>query len=193
MPLPTHRHLRRPAHRHRCALAFCALALAAVTTGCSRRDRPDRTETFDARAQWAVDAFDVPVLTQVQLAAMLDAGDRTEVLLVDTRTEEEYRVSHLPDAVLWADFADGDPPDRVLEHGRTGQPVVFYCSIGYRSGMAASRVAQLAEPQWQLFNLKGGIFQWANENRPLEGRPLVHGFNHEWSQLLRSDLRAPIQ
>ncbi len=169
------------------------MMVLALMTACTKQDSADRVKEFDARAQWAVQAFDAPVLTQSQLATMLESDDAGDVLLVDTRTEQEYRVSHLPNAVLWVDFEDADPPDRVLEHARAGRPVVFYCSIGYRSGMAASRVAQLAESQWQIFNLKGGIFQWANEDRPFEGGPLVHGFDHEWSQLLRPDLRAPIE
>jgi len=161
--------------------------------GCSRRDSPDQAAAFDAKAQWAVEAFDAPVLTQSQLEEMIAADESADVLLIDSRSEQEYRVSHLPGAVLWADFKSGSPPERVMEHARAGRPVVFYCSIGYRSGMAASRVAQLAKPQWQIFNLKGGIFQWANEDRPLDGGPLVHGFDHEWSQWLRADLRAPIE
>lgn len=173
--------------------AFIVLAIVVLAMACTKQDPADSTVAFDAKVQWAVNAFDAPVLTQAQLQAMLNAGDTTDVLLVDTRAEQEYRVSHLPHAVLWADFENADPPDRVLKHARSGQPVVFYCSIGYRSGMAASRVVQVAQPHWQIFNLKGGIFQWANEDQPLEGGPLVHGFDHEWSQLLRPDLRAPIE
>jgi len=174
-------------------LASLVLAMALLAMACTKQYPADSTKAFDAKAQWAVNAFDAPVLTQSQLQAMLKADDTTDVLLVDTRTEQEYRVSHLPHAVLWADFENADPPARVLKHARSGNPVVFYCSIGYRSGMAASRVAQWAQSHCQIFNLKGGIFQWASEDQRLEGGPLVHGFDHEWSQLLRPDLRAPIE
>lgn len=173
-------------------VAIALMMMAAVLLGgCSNPDEADDAAAFEAKAQWAVQAYDAPVLSQSQLVAMIEADESGDLLLVDTRSEQEYRVSHLPGAVLWADFRTGRPPSRVLEHAVAGRPVVFYCSIGYRSGLAAERVKQQAGDEQQVFNLKGGIFQWANEGRPLEGGPLVHGYDDEWSQWLRADLRAP--
>ncbi len=168
------------------------MGAVALLSGCSNRDAADQSAAFDAKAQWAVEAYDAPVLSQSQLVAMIEADESADVLLVDTRSAREYRVSHLPGAVLWADFKDGPPPAEILEHAGAGRPVVFYCSIGYRSGLAAERVMRQAEGERPIFNLKGGIFQWANEGRPLDGGPRVHGYDDEWSQWLRADLRAPM-
>jgi len=172
-------------------ILLVAVLLAGI--GCSDRETTDASQEFEAKAQWAADAFDAPVMTQSQLRDMLGAADAQNVLLVDTRSAEEYQVSHLPNAVLWSGFKDGEPPPAVLAHARSGRPVVFYCSIGYRSGMAAERVARQIGTDQGLFNLKGGIFQWANEGRDLEGGPLVHGYDEEWSRLLNPDLRAEIR
>jgi 3-mercaptopyruvate sulfurtransferase SseA len=45
-----------------------------------------------------------------------------------------------------------------------------------------------------VYNLEGGLFQWANEGRPIvrgsEQVHEVHPFNRIWGLLLRKDLRA---
>jgi len=169
-------------------------AVLLAASGCvDREDTTGGSREFEAKAQWAVDGFDAPVMTQAQLRDMLNAADSGGVLLVDTRSADEYRVSHLPNAVLWFDFKDGPPPAVVLEHARSGRPIVFYCSIGYRSGMAAERIARLRGSDQNLFNLKGGIFQWANEGHALEGGSLVHGYDEAWGRLLHPNLRAEIE
>jgi len=169
-------------------------ALPAAATGCAEeRDTAAASDAFDAKARWAVDVFDAPVMTQAQLRDMLEADDAADVLLVDTRSPKEYRVSRLPGAVRWSDFEEGPPPPEVLEHAQAGRPVVFYCSIGYRSGMAAERLARQRGSDEGLFNLKGGIFQWANEGHALEGGSRVHGYDAQWGRLLQPDVRAEVE
>ena len=50
------------------------MMVLALMTACTKQDSADRVKEFDARAQWAVQAFDAPVLTQSQLAAMLESA-----------------------------------------------------------------------------------------------------------------------
>ncbi|MBP9948055.1 MAG: rhodanese-like domain-containing protein [Vicinamibacteria bacterium] len=109
---------------------------------------------------------------------------------MDTRTEEEFATSHLPGAINWPDYKSGELPIAAGQHVGADKPVVFYCSIGYRSGEATVRAAKLLDPNAKLFNLRGGIFQWANEGGPLEGGDRVHGYDEEWGQLLKPERRA---
>lgn len=166
--------------------------LALLVAGCGKERGATAAERFEAKAQWAVESFDAPVITQGRLRELLEGDEADDVLLVDTRSAEEYRVSRLPGAVRWSDFKAGPPPTEVLEHARAGRPVVFYCSIGYRSGLAAERVVGQVGKDRSVYNLKGGIFQWANEGRPLEGGPRVHGYDEQWGRLLRPDRRAAL-
>jgi hypothetical protein len=77
-------------------------------------------------------------------------------------------VSHLPAAqrvdpkASAADIIGELPAD---------QPIVVYCSAGYRSSALARRLQ--ATGRTDVANLDGSIFQWANEARPLErdGQP----------------------
>jgi rhodanese-related sulfurtransferase len=112
-------------------------------------------------------------------------------LLVDTRRTVEFEASHLPGAILWR-AGEGQPMPQALEQaGREEKPVLFYCSIGYRSGAAGDQFLERF-PGAPARNLEGGAFLWAERGGPLEGGSLVHPYDAEWGQLLRPDLRAPL-
>jgi rhodanese-related sulfurtransferase len=129
----------------------------------------------------------VPQLTTAELARRIDAHE--SMLLIDTRARDEYLVSHLPGAV-WA-----ESPAQLRDAVR-GVPatklIVLYCSVGVRSSKAAAML--MRDGGHTVANLRGSIFQWANEGRALEadGRPAVqvHPYNRMWGQLLEPHLRA---
>jgi rhodanese-related sulfurtransferase len=111
-----------------------------------------------------------------------------DILLVDTRTQQEYEVSHLPGAIHW-DVEEGNPlPPNLTQAGDAGRQVLFYCSIGYRSGKACRRFLDVY-PDAETFNMKGGLFQWAEQMGALEGGDQVHPYDETWGDLLRPDLR----
>jgi rhodanese-related sulfurtransferase len=153
-------------------------------------------DPFENKAEWAAGSFDAPVITKAELQEKLRNPEGSQVLLVDTRAAGEYAVSHLPGAILWDPYKESALPVAIADHARAGKPVVFYCSIGYRSGYATESACQLlgskAGDGISVFNLRGGIFQWANEGGPVEGGSLVHPYDQQWGELLRADLRAPL-
>jgi rhodanese-related sulfurtransferase len=109
-------------------------------------------------------------------------------VLLDVRAPEEFQVSHLRGA------RDADPRNLNIEALSipSDATVVVYCSIGYRS---ASIVDELKRAGiGKIYNLEGGLFAWANEDRPIfrgtEQVHKVHPFNRIWALLLRRDLRA---
>lgn len=122
------------------------------------------------------------------LAAAMSVGGATAPLLLDTRTEAEFAVSHLRGAVRL------DPSRPVLAQvgDRGARPIVVYCSVGYRSAVVARSLAQVGLRDVQ--NLDGGIFAWANEGRAVfrNGAAVreVHPYDAVWGVLLRGDLRA---
>jgi rhodanese-related sulfurtransferase len=115
------------------------------------------------------------------LAAWM-AAEEKPLLLLDAREEEEFAVSHLAGARR-VDPGSGrlDPRDVPV-----GARVVVYCSVGYRSASVALRVAEAGFER--VYNLEGGIFQWANEGRSLhrgsEAVREVHPFDRFWGRLL---------
>ena len=73
--------------------------------------------------------------------------------------------------------------------------VVCYCSVGYRSSMVADKLKQYLRSQGKkdvmVYNLEGGVFQWAIEGRELTGehKEHVHPYSSFWGKLLPANLR----
>ncbi|NTU44205.1 MAG: rhodanese-like domain-containing protein [Chlorobiaceae bacterium] len=119
----------------------------------------DRAITFIERTHR------VEHLKSDELAAML-AGSAPP-LLFDTRTIEEYEMSHIATALrLDQDITLEAFEDRYafLVAGRN---TVVYCSVGQRSSDLLERVENvcLKAGARSLRNLRGGIFRWYNEGR----------------------------
>ena len=133
----------------------------------------------------------VPQLATRDLAAWLAAKDRAKPLLLDVRTWQEFATSHL----AGAQRVDPDAKPAQLDlRVAKDQPIVTYCSVGYRSSAMAARLRAAGFTNVQ--NLEGSIFQWANEDRPLvsDGEPTktVHPFNASWGHLLKPEHRGPM-
>lgn len=96
-------------------------------------------------------------------------------VILDARSKAEFDVSHLPGA---RPFGPDIPKDAAI---------VVYCSVGYRSSQLARQLTHAGYTN--VANLDGGIFQWANDGRPLEGGRKVHPYNAHWSRYLNPELR----
>lgn len=131
----------------------------------------------------------VEMLSTEALGAWLQDGSRPAPLLLDVRTPKEFAVSHLPGAQRVDPDASAA---EVLPLLRKGQPVVAYCSVGYRSSALVDRLRKAGVEK--IYNLEGSIFEWANEGRPLQnnGRPVqkVHPYNTTFGRMLDSERRA---
>ncbi|MBC8082525.1 MAG: rhodanese-like domain-containing protein [Hymenobacter sp.] len=158
---------------------FWLLTLPACGYG-----KPDHPTTTYDRLLRTLYRKTVPVVRPAQLAATLRKKPET-VLLLDTRTPVEYRVSHLRGARLVNYDSFGESTFSDLPRNRT---VVVYCSVGYRSERVGERLAALGFRD--VRNLYGGIFQWVNEGRPVyDARGLtknIHPYSSLWSLWLKS-------
>ena len=156
-----------------------------------RRGLPDPTDprtTLQAVEDAIARLLPEPEMTTAALAARLAAGERT--ILFDTREPDEYAQSHLPGALRVAPDA---PASAILAQYRAlmaDATVVVYCSVGWRSGLVVQAIRRAANdaPAKAVFNLRGGIFRWHAEGRPLEfgpGASGVHPFSRDWGHLLK--------
>ena len=132
---------------------------------------------------------DVPRIQTNGLAGWLADRQRPEPVLLDVREPTEFAVSHLADARQVEPGAD--PGTLRLPKD---QPIVTYCSVGYRSADFAQRLRRAGYTN--VHNLEGSIFQWANEGRPLvqdgHGAARVHPYNKIWGLLLDPARRAEV-
>jgi len=128
-------------------------------------------------------------ITTSELAAWLGDRKRTAPLLLDVRTLPEFEVSHLANA----QHVEPDSAVSAIRRPKD-QPIVTYCSVGYRSGQFAQKLQ--AAGFTKVMNLDGSIFRWANEGRPIlrgdRAAEKVHPYNRTWGLLLEKKYRAAV-
>ena len=122
------------------------------------------------------------------LASWMRSPERSELVLLDVRNSEEQEVSQLHGA----QHLDPVHPNIAALRIPEDATVVVYCSVGYRS---AAIIEDLERAGIQnVYNLQGGLFDWANQDRPIyrgeERVEEVHPFSRLWGLLLRKDRRA---
>ena len=107
---------------------------------------------------------------------------KSQSYVLDTREQDEYDISHIPNAhqVSYDDF--DIEPYLSLPRDTT---IVVYCSIGYRSEKVGEKLQRAGFTN--VFNLYGSLFEWANQDYPLENAAgattnEVHTYNKKWSQ-----------
>jgi rhodanese-related sulfurtransferase len=124
-----------------------------------------------------------------ELARWREDPGRAQPVVLDTRTQDEYAVSHLRGAIRIDPYR---PILRPIRQFPKDTPIVVYSSTGYRS----ARVARFLSGQnySNVENLDGSLFQWANEGRPIfrDDHPVteVHPYDGRWGLLLDGRYRA---
>ncbi len=160
---------------------FIFLSLAFLLTQCYAQNSPNnlpqvQNEAFNQELKRLL-SFSVPLVGVDELATI-----QKKAVLLDARAEEEYQTAHIPGArfvgyeQLQLDEVFKLPKDTTI---------VVYCSVGYRSERVAEKLK--AAGFQKVYNLYGGIFEWANKGFPLEDaakRPTnqLHTYNKRWSK-----------
>lgn len=127
---------------------------------------------------------DVRSLTVAELYRRYQSGG-TLPAVIDVRAEEEFLVSHLPNAchLESAELIAARLPDHQAE-------IILYCSVGYRSAAVANALQELGYTR--VRNLRHSLFEWANQGLPLVNgqgpTELAHPFDRRWGKLLRPEL-----
>ncbi|MDX2265842.1 MAG: rhodanese-like domain-containing protein [Hyphomicrobiales bacterium] len=172
--------------------AVAAIIAAVIYLQAPRLAPPSPSMTLEQVENTVEALYKTPQITPEELARR--SGDR--VLLFDVREKAEYDESHIAGAIH-------TPPDMSAEtfaalHGPAlkGATVVFYCSVGVRSSQMMNRVRAALEAggATAAHNLRGGVFRWAAEARPLVSdkgpTATAHPFNEAWGALLQRTLEA---
>jgi rhodanese-related sulfurtransferase len=124
-------------------------------------------------------SFSVPNISCEDLNA-----DYDEYLILDARTAEEYKVSHLKGAkrVGYDDFSV-----KSLKGIDKSTKIVIYCSVGYRSEKIGERLMRMGYSN--VLNLYGSIFEWNNQAYPLyKGKKKttkIHAVDADWAKWVK--------
>lgn len=152
-------------------------SLVLLVTSCSRLPTNDSLTLVSER----LITESVPVIHTHELAANITKFD---ILLLDAREKNEFQVSHLPNS-RWVGYETFNIES--VSDLPSDTPITVYCSVGYRSEKIGERLQEAGFTN--VTNLFGGIFMWANQDRPLsdptgQATKVVHGYNQRWSKHL---------
>lgn len=134
--------------------------------------------------------FDVNHISHQQLQVLLPAIDAHDVLLFDVRRPEEYQMSRITGSIQIA--PDMSVQEFITQYGNAihNKSLIFYCSVGYRSSEFIQRIEKQVRQKGvtAMYNLKGGIFRWYNENHPVINNngetDKIHPSDDSWANLI---------
>jgi len=87
-------------------------------------------------------------------------------ILLDVRTNSEFKTGYLEDAVL-LDWTSDEFKSKFKELAiQKDIPIYIYCYMGGRSAEAADYIKNLGYTQ--VFDMKGGIYQWKMAGLPVK-------------------------
>ena len=128
---------------------------------------------------------------QIKTAALKKKIETNKKLLIlDTRSPEEYEVSHISGARL-IDYENFKSQDVVGIDKNT--EIIVYCTVGARSENIGERLLKIGFTDVE--NLYGGIFQWVNDDGPIlnkNNQPTdsVHTYSWMWSYWLKKGTKV---
>ncbi len=113
------------------------------------------------------------------------ARDTASCVFLDAREPREFAVSHIEGAIHvgYDHFDLANLPSNISKN----QPIVVYCSVGYRSEKVTEKLQKAGFTQ--VSNLYGGIFEWVNQGHPVVNESGltndVHAYNRTWGVWLK--------
>lgn len=125
-------------------------------------------------------AFSVPLIS------VHDLNEKKNIQLLDARELIEFEVSHIPNAKY---IGYKSLNEATLRQLNKNEPVVIYCSIGYRSEKIGEKLIKLGYKK--VYNLYGSIFEWANAGLPLvdvNNKPTknIHVYDKSWGKWMEN-------
>ncbi len=128
-------------------LAAAALLTAGLLAGCGENTTGDQASVQEAG---------YTQISQEEAKRIMD--EESDIIIVDVRTEQEYRSGHIPGAILIPNQEIQDEwPDELPD---LDQKILIYCRSGNRSKQAAEKLAAMGYSQILEF---GGIMTWPYE------------------------------
>lgn len=126
-----------------------------------------------------------PSIASISTEVLKQKLERQDVItIIDVRESNEFNISHLPKAI--------NATDSTLIELPLETTIIVYCSVGLRSAKFAENLNKRGYTD--VFNLRGSIFEWANNDYPLKRGnqtvTVVHPYNKKWGSLVKTPLHA---
>lgn len=138
---------------------------------------------------------DYPAIEHIEQEALnhMQAGNSAaQMLIFDVREPGEFAVSHIKGAIRLDPSSYRTPFMKKWGKTLKGKTIIFYCSVGVRSTKMANYLKEDLKSSGvkKIYNLKQGLFAWANGARPMINKngntPFIHPYDDHWGSLLKS-------
>ena len=123
----------------------------------------------------------------VNEVSVTDIKLNDKVVYLDAREKNEYKVSHVKNAI-WVGY------DKFQEDSIKGlakdKKIIVYCSVGYRSEKITEKLIKMGYTN--VSNLYGGLFEWSNQKMPMvrgaqnDTTVKIHPYDEKWGQWIIS-------
>ena len=141
-------------NRIRIAVVFAVLTVSAVFTACGS-DEPGYYLTVNEQGAGSKD----PGYLHISMEdAKWYLAERSDYILLDVRTEDEYKSGHIPGAINLPNEEIGDT--EIPELPDKSKKLLVYCRTGRRSKEASEKLVKLGYTGVMEF---GGITDWDGE------------------------------
>ncbi|MDB4443073.1 rhodanese-like domain-containing protein [bacterium] len=158
-------------------IPFWLLLLTTISCAQVPGDKPKvNNKDFDKKISKTI-SFTIPILGVDELKKIQD-----DVVLLDARRQNEFKVSHIKGAKrIGYKKIEGTE----LEGIDKDEQIVVYCSIGYRSEKVGEKLKKMGFKN--VYNLYGSIFEWVNQGNEVVDKDervtkKVHTYNKRWSK-----------
>ncbi|MEM6611295.1 MAG: rhodanese-like domain-containing protein [Cyanobacteria bacterium P01_C01_bin.72] len=156
---------------------FFTVALLILTTslGCQNtKILTDQERQVKIETMYRQYAAQFPQVKGITVTELQQLQQKQQLVLIDVRTPEEIAVSQIPGAITAEEYAANLEQYQDLL-------AIAYCTIGYRSGLYAQKLAQQGI---EVLNLEGSLLAWSHTGGELvnaEGATnKVHIFGRQW-------------
>ena len=112
--------------------------------------------TFGICACSGNDAASYEQITQPEAKEIMDT--RTDYIIIDARTEEEFAEGHIKDAILIPEYEINEKAEKKIPE--KDALILVYCRSGRRSKIASEELVKLGYTNVKEF---GGIIDWHYE------------------------------
>ena len=158
------------------------LLLALVLfTGCKQEkkanaDKKSKTETV-AKKELAIvtkttkeavvkEQVTTPAIASISPEEFKKVVDAGNVQLIDIRTQREFMQNRIKGAVMFDFYKRTFANEMSSSNLDKSKPIYIYCRTGRRTGIALKQLSAVGFTQ--IYDLKGGIVQWARKGYPVE-------------------------
>ena len=140
---------------------------------------------------------DYPNISHISRTELAQHLASKGVLILDTRPQEEYEVSHIKGAQQVDPDISAEAFKIQFGNAVKNKKIIVYCSVGRRSSNFGQRLQStaLSAGAVSVQNMEGGLFGWHNDARPLENSEgattYIHPYNAYWGRLVerKDDIR----